>query len=216
MIKITKIKGISNSYPQEIGGTIEWYAASEPGSGFCDLYEAEIIFEENGYFKGMIYHLIHYPDGEVHSPFQIQENVYVDKPVWNNGVFNFLVVDFKAKLIKITEYTPAEKKLACIAELPLSEVEDCYNLMLETSPLTLGRSGNNGYYEIIWPEKQKISIGKTETILFRDENKLYFSEWHEDPEYRENVIVRDIQTGNIIEKSEGYLCRLPNNVYWKI
>ena len=36
------------------------------------------------------------------------------------------------------------------------------------------------------------------------------------PEYHENVIVRDIQTGKIIEKSEGYLRRLPNNVYWKI
>ena len=215
MIKIIKITGISDTYPEEIEGTYEWYAAKEPGHDFCDLYDAEYIYEKTGFFKGLNYHLIHYPDGEVHSPFQLQENVYVDKPVWNDGVLNFLVVDFRAQLIKITAYTPITRKLETIAELALSEVEDCYNLMLETTPLTLGRSGHDGFYEIVWPEKKKIAIGKNETILFRDGDRLYFSEWYEDPDYHETVVVRDIHTGKIIEKSKGYLLRLPNNVYWK-
>jgi hypothetical protein len=216
MINITEIKGISNSYPEEIEGTNEWYSAKEEAVEFCDLFEAQEIFDRVGFFKGIAYHLIHYPDGKVHSPFQIQENVYVEKPIWNNGEFNFLVVDFQEKIIRITKYIPENEKLEIVTELSLAEVEDCYNLMLETTPLTLGRSGNDGFYEIVWPEKKKIAIGKTETVLFRDEDKLYLSEWYEDPEYHENVIVRDIQTGKIIEKSEGYLRRLPNNVYWKI
>lgn len=216
MINITEIKGISNSYPEEIEGTNEWYSAKEEAVGFCDLFEAHEIFDRVGFFKGIAYHLIHYPDGKVHSPFQIQENVYVEKPIWNNGEFNFLVVDFQEKIIRITKYIPENEKLEIVTELSLAEVEDCYNLMLETTPLTLGRSGNDGFYEIVWPEKKKIAIGKTETVLFRDEDKLYLSEWYEDPEYHENVIVRDIQTGKIIKKSEGYLRRLPNNVYWKI
>lgn len=214
MINITKIIGVEDSYPEEIEGTNEWYAAKEPGSEFIDLYEAEIIFNRNGNFKGLNYHLIHYPDGEVHSPFQLQENVYIDKPIWNNGIFNFLVVNFLTQQIKITSYSPANRQLEDVAELSLSDVEDCYNLMLETTPLTLGRSGN-GFYEIVWPEKRKITIGKTESVLFRDGDKLYLSEWYEDPAYHENVIVRDINTGKIIEKSRGYLIRLPNNVYWK-
>lgn len=216
MINIKEIKGISNSYPEKIEGTNEWYCCNEGINSFCDLYEAEEIFNKEGVFKGIIHHLIHFPDGEVHSPFQIKENVYVDKPVWNNGEFNFLVVDFSEKLIKITKYIPEKQKLEIITELLLSEVKDCYNLRLETAPLTLGRSGNDGFYEIIWPEKKKISIGNNEVVLFRDEDRLYFTAWYEDPEYYENVIVRDIQTGKIIEKSRGYLLRLPNNVYWKI
>jgi hypothetical protein len=216
MINITNIKGISNSYPEEIEGTNEWYSCREGTVEYCDLYEAQEIFNNDGFFKGMNYHLIHYPDGEVHSPFQIQGNVYVEKPIWNNGIFNFLVVDFHEELIKIKKYIPEKQKLEVITELSLSEVEDCYNLKLETTPLTLGRSGNDGFYEIVWPEKKKIAIGKTETVLFRDGDRLYLSEWYEDPEYHENVIVRNIQTGEIIEKSEGYLRRLPNNVYWKI
>lgn len=156
MIKLIKIQGLSETYPEEMEGTHEWYAAREPGMDMCDLYEAEEIFEKTGSFKGMNYHLIHYPDGEVHSPFQLQENVYVDKPVWNDGVLNFLVVDFKKKLIIITEYIPVKKELRVIAELSLSEVEDGYNLMLETSPLMLGRSPHDGYYEIVWPENKRI------------------------------------------------------------
>ncbi|MCD8503402.1 MAG: hypothetical protein LRY71_19310 [Bacillaceae bacterium] len=123
-------------------------------------------FNRDGLFKGIIHHLVHYPDGKVHSPFQIQENVYVEKPIWNNGEFNFLAVDFQEKIIRITKYIPENEKLEIVTELSLAEVEDCYNLMLETTPLTLGRSGNDGFYEIVWPEKKKIAIGKTETVLF--------------------------------------------------
>jgi len=44
---------------------------------------------------------------------------------------------------------------------------------------------------------------------------LYFSEWYENPEYHENVIVRDINNGKIKEKFQGYLCRMPNGVFWR-
>ena len=47
--------------------------------------------------------------------------------------------------------------------------------------------------------QKKIEIGKTESLIFRDGNDLYFSKWYEDPEYRENVVVRDIYTGMIKE-----------------
>lgn len=74
----------------------------------------------------------------------------------------------------------------------------------------------NGYYEIVWPERRKIAIGKRETMHFRDGDRLYLSEWVEDPDYREFIIVRDIHTGKILEKTEGYIRRLPNHVVWQI
>jgi hypothetical protein len=216
MFHMIKIQGISNTYPEDIEGTAEWFAAREPAAEMCDLWEAEEIFYKTGSFKGVNYHLIHYPDGKVHSPFQLQKNVYVNKPVWNNGVFDFLVVDFLEQRIKIAEYNPDNKNLKMMAKLPLSVVENCYNLMLETTPLTLGRSAHNGYYEIVWPERRKIAIGKRETMHFRDGDRLYLSEWVEDPDYREFIIVRDIHTGKILEKTEGYIRRLPNHVVWQI
>ncbi|MBE6043158.1 MAG: hypothetical protein E7216_02735 [Clostridium thermopalmarium] len=215
-MNITKIKGISNCYPEIIVGTNEWYSCSESKGSFCDLYEAEEIINSGKVFQGMNCHLIHFPSGKVYSPFKMQENVYVEKPIWNNGELNFLVINFNTRLLNILKYIPEKQKLERLVELSLSEVKDCYNLKLEIMPLTLGRSGNDGFYQIIWPEKKNITIGETETVLFRDGDKLYLSEWYENPEYHENVIVRDIRTGKIIEKSEGYLCRLANNVYWKI
>jgi hypothetical protein len=216
MINIIKINGISNCYPEKIEGTNEWYSCSESKVPFCDLYEAEEMVNKGKVFPGINCHLIHFPDGKVYSPFKMQENVYIEKPIWNNGELDFLVVNFNTRLLNILKYIPEKQKLESLVELSLSEVKNCYNLKLEIMPLTLGRSGNDGFYEIIWPEKKNIAIGDTETVLFRDGDKLYLSEWYEDPEYNENVIVRDIRTGEIIEKYEGYLCRLPNNVYWKI
>lgn len=216
MIQITKIEGIVDCYPEEIIGTKDWYACKECKESFCDLYEAEEIVQLGHTFAGANCRVVHYPEGTVHSPFSMKENVYVECPVWNNGELDFLVVDFNQRIIQIFGYIPETKKLNEITALPLDEVKDCYNLMLKVSPLTLIRQGNDEVCEIVWPENKKISIGKTESLMFRDEKELYFSEWYEDPEYHENVVIRDWVTGAVKERFEGQLCRLPNGVYWRI
>lgn len=215
-MNIIKIDGVTDCYPEQIEGTTEWYYCKESKNSFCDLYEAEEIIKAGEKFNGMNCHLIHFPEGTVHSPFEYRENLYVESPVWDDGKIFFLSVDFCEQIIQISRYFPEERRLEIIKELPLDTVEDCYNLTLKTSPLILCRDANKEVYEIFWPENKKIEIGKTEALLFRDGNDLYFSEWYEDPEYHENVIIRDIDTGKIKEKFDGYLCRLPNGVYWKI
>lgn len=215
-MNIIKIEGISESYPEQVEGTLEWYFCKESKNCFCDLYEAEEIIKSGNIFPGMICHLIHYPEGTVHSPFERKENVYIERPVWDNGKLYFLSVDFTEQKIQIYIYDPDNQSLEMMKELPLGIVEDCYNLMLKVTPLMLCRDANSGIYEIIWPENKRIEIGKTEGLLFRDGEDLYFSEWYENPEYHENVIIRDLYTGKIKEKYPGYLCNLPNGVYWKI
>lgn len=215
-MNLIKIDGIKDCYPEQIEGTNEWYYCKESKDSFCDLYEAEEMIKFGDKFTGMNCHLIHFPEGTVHSPFEMKENVYVESPSWDNGKLYFLVVDFSVQIIRIYEYFPMEKKLEIVKELPLTAVEDCYNLMLKTSPLMLCRDANKGVYEIIWPEHKTIEIGKTEGLLFRDGNDMYFSEWYEDPEYHENVVVRDFNTGKIKERTPGYICRMPNGVYWRL
>lgn len=132
------------------------------------------------------------------------------------GAFYFLSVDFSKRIIQIYRYYADSQKLETVEEMPLELVADCYNLMLKTSPLMLCQAPQNGSHEIVWPEKRTITIGETEALLFRDGEELYFSEWYEDPEYHENVIVRDLNTGEIKEKFKGYVCKMPNGVYWRI
>jgi hypothetical protein len=167
-------------------------------------------------YSGSVCHLIHYPEGKVYSPFKQKENVYIGRPVWDKGGFYFLEVDFSEHKIKIYSYFPHSQRLEIIKELPLEIVEDCYNLMLKVSPLMLTSAGNNKICEIIWPENKRIEIGDTETLLFRDGKDLYFTTWQEDPEYHETIIIKDIDTGEVKESHPGYLCRMPNEVYWRI
>ena len=215
-MNVIKIKGISDSYPEPIEGTFEWFYCKESNNSSCDLYEAEEIVKSGERYSGTVCHLIHYPEGRVYSPFKQKENVYIERPVWDKGAFYFLEVDFSKQKIQIYSYFPHSQRLEIIKELPLEIVEDCYNLMLTVSPLMLTRAGNDGVYEIIWPENKKIEIGDTESLLFREGNDLYFSEWWEDPEYHENIIIRDIDTGEVKERNPGYLCKMPNGVYWRI
>lgn len=215
-MNIIEIKGIKGCYPEQMEGTAEWYFCREGKDSFCDLYEAEEIYKLEKKYTGMNCHLIHFPEGTIHSPFKLEESIYIERPVWDKDRIFFLSVDFCKLLIHILCYFPDELRLERIAELPLNIVEDCYNLMLKTSPLMLCRDANKGVFEIVWPESQRIEIGQREVLLFRDGEDLYFSEWYEDPEYHENVIIRDLNTGRVKEKFEGYLLRLPDGVYWKV
>ncbi|MDU1322843.1 MAG: hypothetical protein E6931_15220 [Clostridium botulinum] len=76
-MNIIKIDGISESYPEQVDGIMEWYFCKDSNNCFCDLYEAEEIIKSGKSFPGMVCHLIHYPEGTVYSPFVMRENIYI-------------------------------------------------------------------------------------------------------------------------------------------
>ena len=134
----------------------------------------------------------------------------------DNGRIGILSVDFNLKIISIYYFIPESVETNLIATIPLSEVLDCYNLLLHTEPLMLTRQANDNKFEIVWPEKIIFNIGDTESFICRDGEKLYFSAWYENPEYNKEIIVRDYGTGNILEKSPGILYYMPDGSWWKI
>ena len=103
-----------------------------------------------------------------------------------------------------------------VVRLPLSAVKDCYNLMLHTSPLSLTRQPNDGTFEIIWPEHVRFAINDREALNFRDGDKLYFNVWYEDPDYREETVVRSLHGGTILERIPGDIRIMPNGERWLI
>ena len=48
------------------------------------------------------------------------------------------------------------------------------------------------------------------------ENKLYFSVWHEYPEYKEEVVVRMLYDGSILETLSGDIYIMPNGEKWNL
>lgn len=236
---IREIKGLENGYFENIEGTSEWYYSHVSSKSFCDLYEAEEIVNDGYTFVGMGCALIHYPDGKVFKAFEIKENIYVEKPVFFNGKIYFLEVDFDKKVMRVI-YIDSEELISSNfeddkesnedkfcnisiedikhveAEISLSEVEDCYNLMLKISPMMITRAGNDGYFEIIYPEKKRYNIDVREGFDFRNGDDMYFASWDENPEYEDFIAVRDYESGEVKSVEKGSIFRMPNGEMWKI
>ena len=90
----------------------------------------------------------------------------------------------------------------------------CGNLMLEASPLLLTRSAHDNRFQILWPERRDFAIEDHEFFEFLEGNRLYTSVWYEDPDYREEVLVRDYNTGEVLERIPGSLRSMPDGQNW--
>lgn len=56
-------------------------------------------------------------------------------------------------------------------------------------------------------------MNATESFLYKRDEKYIFSRWFEDPEYREEIVVRD-SNGLILEIIQGSVFITPNGEEW--
>ena len=194
------------------GGTGEWYWSTDYVHG--DLYEAEELFRMGHPVQSNRLYLIHYPDGTVYEPVPAIAGQYLGYPMNDNGSVALLAVNFPEGIIRILRFQPGE--LSEVAQIPLSAVKDCYNLILHTDPLTLTRSPGDCTFEIVWPEQVRFPIEERETLNFCDGDKLYFTVWYEDPDYREETVVRSAQDGTVLDRFPGEIRIMPNGEKWNI
>ena len=212
-MRIIDIHGITNMELLR-GGNNEWYWATDYIHG--DLYEAEELFRDGNSVRSNRLYLIHYPDGTVYEPVPPVDGQYFGYPVYDGDSVVLLVVNFTESMIHILRFLPHQEKTQEVAQLPLSLAKDCYNLILHTSPLTLTRQPNDGTFEIVWPEKMSFAIDGKETFNFRDGDKLYFNIWYEDPNYREETLVRALKDGTILDRFPGDIRIMPNGELWNV
>ena len=212
-MKIIDIHG-ANHIELVPGGTGEWYWATDYIHG--DLYEAEALFRQGHPVRSNRLYLIHYPDGTVYEPVPPVDGQYLGYPVFDGEFVVLLAVNFAESVIHILRFLQQQEKTQEVVWLPLSAVKDCYNLILHASPLSLTRQPNDGTFEIIWPEHVRFAINDRETLSFRDRDMLYFNLWYEDPEYREETLVRSVQDGTILERLIGDIRIMPNRERWLI
>lgn len=57
-------------------------------------------------------------------------------------------------------------------------------------------------------------VEDNEYFAFLEEDKLYTWVWYEDPEYREEVLVRDYEAGEVLERIPGNLRTMPDGQNW--
>ena len=210
-MKTIDLHGITNMELVR-GGTDEWYWSTDYIHG--DLYEAEELFRMGHPVQSNRLYLIHYPDGTVYEPIPAVDGQYLGYPVYDNGAVALLAVSFQEGIIRILRFRPDE--LLEVARLPLSAVQNCYNLIIHANPLTLTRSPKDGSFEIVWPEQARFATDERESLNFRDGDKLYFTVWYEDPDYREETVVRSVKDGAILERLPGDIRIMPNGEKWLV
>ena len=209
-MKIIPTNGIYNF--QEIPGSTCWYWCCDYASG--DLYEAQELFESRHPVKKNRLLLIRYPEGEVVEPIRGEVGQYFGGPAYEDGKVYILMVDFPRQIISLFQYDHDLGETTLTAEIPLGAVEDCYNLMLEASPLLLTRSAHDNRFQILWPERRDFAIEDHEFFAFLEGNRLYTWVWYEDPDYREEILVRDYETGDVLERIPGNLRTMPDGQNW--
>lgn len=212
MIEIKNFDTLRGMYLERIEGTQDWYFCTKDNYDAFDAWEC--VTQYDG-FPGMRRCLIHFPDGQVFEPFPQRENLYIGEPVYDNGALGLLTADFDVQSIYIYRYEPLSNQMEQLVELPLSVAGDCYNLMLQTSPVTLTRHTQDCEVHILWPEHSVFSISPAESVRFRDGDKVYGTEWFEDPD-RDEVVVRDIHTGKVLDRLDGDLFRMPDGTLWRL
>ena len=146
--------GITDLEP--LAGSSEWYWGADYASG--DLYEAEELFRSGHPIDKNRLVLVRCPEGTVYEPVRTKSGQYLGRPVYHDGRVVLLMVDFPKEEIRILTFHEAQETTEPLAVLPLSIVADCYNLMLEASPLMLTRSAHDNQFQIIWPERRDFAI----------------------------------------------------------
>ena len=200
------------TYLELLSGSREWYWGTDYIHG--DLYEAEELFRDGYPVSRNKLMFVHDPDGTVVQPVIAQKGQYLGRPICYDGRIAILMVDFPAGQIVVMQFDGALEHMIDLTELPLSAVKNCYNLMLETAPLMVTRQGNEDTFQILWPEQVSFEIGERESFWIRHGDKLYFSTWQEEPEYQEEVIVRKLETGEIIDRFPGSSMTMPDGRLW--
>lgn len=200
------------TYLDALPGSEIWYWGMDYTHG--DLYEAEELFHHGNPIQQNRLILVRYPEGTVYEPIHLEPGQYLGRPVYHNGQVVLLLVDFSRNEIRIMGFDDQEGQATPIAVLPLSVAEDCYNLLLHTPPLMLTRTLNDNKFQILWPEQREFVLEDRESFELLEGEKMYTTVWHEDPDYREEILVRDYVTGKLLERMPGSLLVMPDGQKW--
>ena len=199
------------SYLAPLTGSREWYWGTDYASG--DLYEAEDLYRDGHRIKQNRLIFVHHPDGHVVEPVPAREGQYFGLPAFDGGDPVILLADFPAGVFRLLRYADASGAVTPIVTLPRSAVEDCYNLMPRTSPLCLTRQRLERF-QVLWPDRADFAIHPAESFCFRDGDRLFFSRWYEDPDYREEAVVRRLSDGAVLEQYRGSFAEMPDGRQW--
>lgn len=196
------------TYLERLPGS-PWAWGTDYTSG--DLYEAEDLYRNRHRIQENRLILVHAQEGRVAEPVRAKPGQYFGRPAWDGDRLVLLLADFPAGEVRLLTWREGEA-VKPLVTLPRGSIPDCYNLMPHTAPLCLTRQAENRF-QLLWPEKADFPIAPQETFCLREGETLVFSRWYEDPDYREEVVLRNL-AGEVIDRFPGCLHTLETGENW--
>lgn len=214
--EFSEVKG---DYVEEIPGQGRFgYSLSD----IEDFFEIEETIKVGGSFRGSVIRFYDYQTGEVYLPFDQKTNTSYGKPIYIDGSFYILQVDFDEGLANIYKYYPGES-LDKIASYKIKDLST-YNLGLIGNELHL-ISQDDESLEIYYPYRKTVKLATNETVLLIDGGLVYINAWIEegwdyekdragdDYHYYDKLIIKDMAS-NIISERIGNLYQGPDGTWW--
>lgn len=196
-----------------IEGSSEWMWGTDYTYG--DLYEAEELYTYGSRIVSSRLILVNRNTAEVFEPFAQKAGQYFGKPVEQDGIIMILAADFSLKTVRIVSYDPQTGVFETKAEIPRASFKNCYNLFLQRQPLMLTRIDSESF-DVIWPVQKSFAVKGNETFCFLKDGRMYFSRWFEDPDYREETLIRDFETGETLEVIRASLSMNEDGQWWML
>ena len=197
-----------------LGQDSAWYYGADSPAG--DLYEALESAAAGREVPGSRLFLVRFPDGKTVEPLPEKPGLILNDPLCWDGKLYILAADIPEGTVTAYAFDEHTEDLTEVFRLPLADAGDGYNLLLHSQPLTLSLQPNDGTFTILYPEKVTFSIGERETFNFRDGDRLYFTTWYEDPDYREETVAREAGTGRELDRFAGDIRLMPDGTGWHI
>ena len=210
-LRILKTGNISSLSALE--GSEEWLWGTDYTYG--DLYEAEELYQNHHRIVSDRLIFVNRINGRIYEPLAEKPGQYFGKPLVDQGRIMILQADFEAGVIRILSFDPQSGTIETVCETARTQIKNCYNLMMHKEPLMLTRSESE-CFEIIWPLTKRYNVSPRESFCFRRDDSLYFSRWEEDPDYREETVVRDLSGGEIKEVINASLVMSDDGQWWML
>lgn len=210
-MEIKIFSGFSDVYPEKIDGTSQWFYGQ--CTTCCEAYE---VPGYSGKYEGTRLFLFHI-GGEVHEPIPQEKNVFLERPVYSciQKRFGILRYDFNTGLIQAISYQPVTRETDILAELAMSDAGDLVNVRIAKEPFMLVKHDMVNYaVDFLWPLKRHFLLEENEALDYVEKDTFITSKWAEDPDYREEVIVRDLADGSVRERRNGFLAEMPDGRFW--
>lgn len=214
---IRRFKEIEGRYIEKIIGQDRLAFAHSDTNDFYDLIE----WSKAGGYQGSIIIFFDFDSGNVYKPFTKKRNVVYSNPVYAKSFYYFLQGDYNEKKITLYRYIP-EKTLEKVTELNTEEV-NLYNLRIIGDSIHIISQAD--IFECYYPEKISFPVKSNETVIFIENDKIYFAAWIEEGwdeekgcatdeyKYYEKVIIKDCK-GNTLSEEVGSIYQAMDGTWW--